>query len=213
MAEAKQKVPERLLGRDFGPEGLGKIRAIIAEAGSANRSEVACRACEVMGWVTLAGMPRLMSASPERLPLGLWNTCIEARQDQEHGKASQRKKKPIEQKESYRWLEGYRHACDLARLAPQTQVILCADREADIYEIFVEHQNRLACDKPAASWLIRSKVDRCLEPFENEQTPEPATAKSSNGLNKVRCWAPSVSRFQLRSKARKSKVAVALAKK
>ena len=43
--------------------------------------------------------------SPERLPLGLWETSIEARLDQEHGKASQRKEKPIEQKETYRWLE------------------------------------------------------------------------------------------------------------
>jgi hypothetical protein len=120
--------------------------------------------------------------SPERLPLGLWDTSIEARQDQEHGKSSQRKEKPIEQKESYRWLEGYRHACDLAQLAPETQVIVCADREADIYEIFAEHQTRLDCDKPAASWLIRSQVDRCLEPFENEQTPELATAKIQQRL-------------------------------
>ena len=60
--EAKQKVPQRLLGGDFGPEALSKIRAIIAEAGQANRSEIARRACEVMGWVTAAGVPRLMSA-------------------------------------------------------------------------------------------------------------------------------------------------------
>jgi len=60
--EAKQRVPERLLGRDFGLEALGKIRAIIGEAVAANRSEIARRACEVMGWVTVAGVPRLMSA-------------------------------------------------------------------------------------------------------------------------------------------------------
>jgi hypothetical protein len=36
--------------------------------------------------------------SPERLPLGLWHTSIEAREDQEHGKAQERKQKPIEQK-------------------------------------------------------------------------------------------------------------------
>lgn len=59
---ARQKVPERLLGRDFGLEALGKIRAIIAEGGAANRSEIARRACEVMGWVTATGAPRLMSA-------------------------------------------------------------------------------------------------------------------------------------------------------
>lgn len=60
--EARQKVPERLLGGDFGLEALGKIRTIIAEAGGANRSEIARRACQVMGWVTATGAPRLMSA-------------------------------------------------------------------------------------------------------------------------------------------------------
>jgi hypothetical protein len=107
--------------------------------------------------------------SPERLPLGMWETAIQARLDEEHGKASQRKKKPIEQKETYRWLEGYRHGCDLAQLVPGTEVIVCADREADIYEVFVERENRLASGQPAASWLIRSKTNRCLEPFEEGQ--------------------------------------------
>ena len=43
--EAKQKVPERLLGQDFGLEALGKIRAIVAEPLGANRAEIARRAC------------------------------------------------------------------------------------------------------------------------------------------------------------------------
>ena len=61
-AEARPKIPERLLGKDFGLEALGKLRAMIAEAGGANRAEIAVRACEVMGWVTATGVPRLMSA-------------------------------------------------------------------------------------------------------------------------------------------------------
>jgi hypothetical protein len=124
--------------------------------------------------------------------LGLWETSIEARLDEEHGKASQRKEKPIEQKETYRWLEGYRHGCDLAQLVPGTEVIVCADREADIYEVFVERETRLAKGQPAASWLIRSKTDRCLEPFEEEeeeqveppkeQTQKPARQKIQQRL-------------------------------
>ena len=120
--------------------------------------------------------------SPERLPLGLWETSIEARLDEEHGKASQRKDKPIEQKETYRWLEGYRHGCDLAQLVPGTEVIVCADREADIYEIFAERENRLASGQPAASWLIRSKTNRCLEPFEESQ--EEPSAPPAKGTKK-----------------------------
>jgi Transposase Tn5 dimerisation domain/Transposase DNA-binding len=106
--------------------------------------------------------------TPERLPLGMWQTSIQAREDQDHGKASQRKEKTIEEKESFRWLEGYRHACDLAQLAPKTQVISCADREADIYELLAEHQRVLSSGQLAADWLIRSKSNRCLEPLEKE---------------------------------------------
>jgi hypothetical protein len=61
-AEARPKIPERLLGKSFGLEALGQLRAMIAEAGGANRAEIAVRACEVMGWVTASGVPRLMSA-------------------------------------------------------------------------------------------------------------------------------------------------------
>ena len=48
-------------------------------------------------------------------------------------------------------------------------MIVCADREADIYEVFAERENRLASGQSAASWLIRSKTNRCLEPFEEGQ--------------------------------------------
>ena len=107
--------------------------------------------------------------SPEKLPLGLWHTTIEARKDEEHGKAQQRKQKPIEEKESYRWVEGYRRGCELAHLVPKSQVIVCADCEADIYEIFAEHQDRLARGAVAADWLIRAKEDRRLAPPQDEQ--------------------------------------------
>jgi hypothetical protein len=112
--------------------------------------------------------------SPERLPLGLWHTSIDARKDQEHGKAKDRKQKPIQEKESYRWLEGYRRGCELAALVPQSQVVVCADREADIYEIFAFHQSRLRSGQAAAHWLIRSNEDRCLKPPKKEQQTDEA---------------------------------------
>ncbi|MBW1894051.1 MAG: transposase [Deltaproteobacteria bacterium] len=51
--------------------------------------------------------------TPERLPLGLWGTQIYARDEAEHGKSEKRKQKPIEEKESFRWLQGYQDACEL----------------------------------------------------------------------------------------------------
>ena len=105
--------------------------------------------------------------TPERLPLGVWGTKIYAR-DGEDEKAG-RKQQPIEEKESFRWLEGYRDVCRLAESAPDTQTISVSDREGDIYEIFLEWQKRRQQGKSAAEWLIRSCQDRCLEPFEKRQ--------------------------------------------
>ena len=47
---------------------------------------------------------------------------------------------PIEEKESDRWLKGYRCVCELAVACPETQIVMVADREGDIYDIFVEAQ-------------------------------------------------------------------------
>jgi hypothetical protein len=109
--------------------------------------------------------------TPERLPLGLWDTLIYARDDAEHGKSADCKTRPIEEKESVRWLEGYRHACALAGQAPACQVISAGDRENDIYEVFAEYWQRREQGLPVAELLIRSKVDRCLEPFEEAAVP------------------------------------------
>lgn len=66
---AQQRVPERLLGLDFGPEGLARLEAVMAGAAGANRCEIARRACESMGWKSPAGVPRLMSARAGLLKL------------------------------------------------------------------------------------------------------------------------------------------------
>jgi len=54
------------------------------------------------------------------------------------GKTKERKTLPIEEKESFRWLTGYRLASRLAGKTPATQIVSVADREADIYDIFME---------------------------------------------------------------------------
>lgn len=52
-------------------------------------------------------------------------------------KAKIRRETPIEQKESYRWIEGMHAAVDVARQCEQTQCIAVADGESDIYETLV----------------------------------------------------------------------------
>lgn len=53
-------------------------------------------------------------------------------------KQKRRRKTPIEEKESIRWLEGVRAAREVAERFPQTEVVCVADSEADIYELFAE---------------------------------------------------------------------------
>jgi len=75
-------------------------------------------------------------------------------------KNDKRKQKPIEEKESNRWLEGYRKLCDLSEQLPGTMLVSISDREGDIYECFVE----AACGEGGrrAEYIIRGCQDRSL---------------------------------------------------
>ena len=54
-------------------------------------------------------------------------------------KCKERRKTPIEEKESFRWLEGLEAAKRTAQACPQTTCVCVGDSEADIYELFVAH--------------------------------------------------------------------------
>ena len=131
------------------------------------------------------------------LPLGLWHTRIYARAPEEHGQAALRKQLSIEEKESYRWLEGYRRACLLKELCPKVQVISMGDRENDIHEIFEEYQQRRSQGLPVANWIIRSNQDRRLVP------PEPAQEEPFPKLHAQVEAAPLLGTTQVRIRAKK----------
>lgn len=95
--------------------------------------------------------------TPERIPLGVLDAEIWARDPDDFHKRSERRYKPIEEKESHRWLKGYQQACEAARRHPQTQVICVSDSEGDIYECFAE-----AAGSQKADWIVRACQDRCL---------------------------------------------------
>lgn len=113
--------------------------------------------------------------TPEQLPLGVVATKSFDREPESLGKEkTQKYKQAIEDKESFRWLEGYRNACDLAVQCPETQVISIADCEADIYDIFLDAQHRSG---PKAEYIIRA--------YEDRSTPELDRAKSRRTYHKV----------------------------
>jgi Transposase Tn5 dimerisation domain/Transposase DNA-binding len=109
----------------------------------------------------------LLAVTPERLPLGTVASTIWARDPEEFAqsaaeKAAQRKQKPIEEKESFRWLAGYRTGCAVATACPQTQIIVASDSESDIYECIVAGQQPAAEGQRKADWIIRACQDRAV---------------------------------------------------
>lgn len=112
-----------------------------------------------------------LAVTPEGLPLGLVGSGTFDRTPESLGRAHERRQLPIEQKESFRWLEGYRLAHHVDRACPSTHVVSVADCEADVYDIFLEAQT-LKTD-----YVIRSKENRLL----NERVP-PGEHTSRNAV-------------------------------
>src|SRR5579872_5191224 len=72
-----------------------------------------------------------LAVTPERLSLGIveanfWHRNPEVAVKSAANKTA-RENAPIEEKESYRWLQSYRRACEIAKMTPSTQIIHMAD--------------------------------------------------------------------------------------
>lgn len=97
-----------------------------------------------------------LAVTPERLCLGLLDQWSWVRDPEDLGGKSrhQRLKQAFEEKESFRWVEGYRRVCDWQSTLPQTRLVYVADRDSDLFELFDEGQ------KGEADWLIRGSCHR-----------------------------------------------------
>jgi Transposase Tn5 dimerisation domain/Transposase DNA-binding len=116
-----------------------------------------------------------LALTPEHLVLGAVDAAIWARDPVAFAKdadqkRAERRAKPIEDKESFRWVEGYRAACRVARAAPQTHIISLADSEGDVYEYILEAQ--AVAGVPKASLIIRACQNRALVPSEPDSSSE-----------------------------------------
>ena len=69
--------------------------------------------------------------------------------------------KPIEEKESLRWLEGYGAACAVQGYCSETLVVSIADRESDIHEMYLEAQSYVSSTR--AAWIVRAKHNRQVD--------------------------------------------------
>ncbi len=88
--------------------------------------------------------------TPDRVPLGLLASYTWTR---EPGSLGQEKdpSRPLEEKESVRWVDGFAHVNALAEQLTETRLTYIADREGDIYDLFVE----APCPERGADWLVR----------------------------------------------------------
>jgi Transposase Tn5 dimerisation domain/Transposase DNA-binding len=101
-----------------------------------------------------------IAITPDRLHLGIISQKFWAREKQKPGR-SLREYKPLVEKESYRWIEAYRDACELAENCKETQVIHITDREGDIFELFTEYES-MKSNGPVADYIVRSNHDRTV---------------------------------------------------
>jgi len=111
----------------------------------------------------------LQAFTPDGTPLGavwvhLWARPEAADPTRRAGKKTrnQQYQTPIEEKESFRWLEGFRQAQAVAQALPQVTCVCVADSEGDIYELFAEPRG-----ESAAHYLVRAcHADRLLQSHE-----------------------------------------------
>lgn len=96
-----------------------------------------------------------LAVSPERVPLGLLDQQVWARDPAETGKRQTRRQRTTAEKESGRWLAAL--AAVEARLDAETTVLLVADREADLFDLFA-HPRR-----PGSELVIRLAQNRRVD--------------------------------------------------
>ena len=124
-----------------------------------------------------------LAFTTEGLPLGVVNAKMWARDPVEFEKdadqkRAERRAKAIEDKESVRWIEGYRAACVVAQAAPATHIVSIADSEGDIYEYIYE--GRAVEGERKASFIIRACQNRAVvAPAEASSEDSPALLREA----------------------------------
>jgi hypothetical protein len=110
--------------------------------------------------------------TPDGIPLGvLRSTCYAW---EEKGKAGKKWARPIEEKKSFRWLEGHRDCVKIAKRTPKTRILSVMDREGDIFELFVDAEPT----RKRVGVLVRASSDRLLEGKEHKLFEELKKSKN-----------------------------------
>ncbi len=108
-----------------------------------------------------------LAFTPEGTPLGLLDLQCWAREG--IGSRHERHSKPIEDKESFKWIESYQAVSAVQKRCRTTQLVVMADREADIHAVFAAH----ATTARGAQLLIRAERSRNRQVLGDEDTHAP----------------------------------------
>ena len=104
-------------------------------------------------------MHSTLAMTPVGLPLGLLTQTIWMRaENEDRPSKAELKKRPIEEKESYKWLKALQETVALAPAEPQ--LVSVCDREADIYEYFS------LAEQLETNILVRATQNRLLVDIE-----------------------------------------------
>ena len=121
-----------------------------------------------------------LALSDEGLPLGVLKSVAYA---QEEKKEKTPDDAPIEEKKSFKWIEGYRDCVEIAKRLPNTRIVSVMDREADFFELFAEADPT----RHRVGLLVRAKGNRRLEDCERKLFEE---LRASKGKAQVELTIP-----------------------
>lgn len=100
-----------------------------------------------------------IAITPSRVNLGVVDGSMWQRPEKKTGNT--RYTKPLEEKESRRWIDHYKSACAVQAAAQNTTIVSIADREGDIHEWFQYAET--VPEQSRASYIIRAKANRTIE--------------------------------------------------
>ena len=119
-----------------------------------------------------------MAFTTDGIPLGLLDVQCWARNKSETVQdKKQKKNRPIEEKESFKWIKSFQRVAQAQKSCSSTTMVSVGDREADLYELFLEAdksenmpkllvravQHRRSLDKVGAIWDNLKETPLCKE--------------------------------------------------
>ena len=96
-----------------------------------------------------------MAITTDGVPLGILRGQCYAPELKPERKGKDHRTIPIEEKETFRWIEGLRDCMEVIRDMPNTSGVAIMDREGDFFELFDEWRKN-----PRVNLLIRAQHDR-----------------------------------------------------